>query len=453
MHTNLPPPKDKLYFLHKEDNHGFISKEGKLDFIRKETIKHGTTLLVDIAALAENYKMIGSHCPTAKVSAVIKNNAYGLGVENIAPVLYNSGCRDFFVSTFTEALELKLYQFGSNSPLFNNRFNGKESYIYKGLKRDNHAVIPPYVKGTINRNGELNVKIKGSSHLNDQVNIYVLHGLLEGQEEEFYKNNLVPVLNTLSQIKLWNNFAIKQNVKLPCILHLETGLLRLGLISEDVNQLHNHPELFENLNIIYIMSHFARADEDNHPSVKEQYDNFVNQIRLLPKSRYSLCSSYGIYTNNDFHLDLIRPAISLYGGNPMPYKPNIMKSVIYLNSSIFQIKDIKAGDKVGYGHTWQATKDGKIGILPIGYADGVLRSSSNKGFVYIDNIKVNMIGRVSMDLVAIDITDLPKHLQKEKQVVEIIGDNISINLIAQNANTINCEILNILTNRYPRYFL
>ncbi len=373
------------------------------DFIKNKILQNGSSIFIKKNAIMDNYNIIKSKLnDNIKIIPVVKNNAYGLTIEVIIPILLQCGAKEFFVANCFEAIELKKF-----------------------------------------------LKIQ-----NIECKIYVLLSFLPNQLNDFYTEGFIPVLNTKEEVLYYNDFAKSKKQTLCAVLQLETGMNRLGLSLEDVSDIKNNLDLYlSNINIEFIMSHFACADINNHPATLEQNNLFLKLITHLPKTKYSLSASYGVFLDIPIVEDIVRPAVALYGGNPTPYDDNPMQNVIYLFSSILQIKKLKAGDGVGYGLNWICNVDSEIAIIPIGYGDGILRNISQESYCYIDNIPVKIIGRVSMDCITIDITHLPQYLKNIGQIVEFIGDNLSLDDFAKQCNSIHCEIINNLSLRYPRYVI
>lgn len=262
--------------------------------------------------------------------------------------------------------------------------------------------------------------------------IYVFYGLLPGQEADFKAHNLIPVLNTTHQLNTWSK------TNLDGALHIDTGLNRLGLSLEDLPEAQQYKD-----RIKLIMSHLACSDEPNHPHNAFQLKNFQEKTQAFscPKS---LAASGGAFLSKDYHFDIIRPGISLYGGNPHPEKPSPVKNPVMWATKILQVKYIKSGDKVGYGCTFEAPHNMTIGILAHGYADGYLRSASSRGeCMYKDN-KCSVLGRISMDLIAVDLTNTDA---KEGEWVELIGEGISLDKLADFMRTISYEVITSLHAR------
>jgi alanine racemase len=351
-----------------------------------------TTLAVNLNAVRENYRILKKEASNAKVSAVVKANAYGLGVAAIAPQLNTEGCDSFFVANLDEALELR-------------------------------QILP-------------------------HVMIFVLHGILSGQEACFTQNNLRPVLNSTEQINIWQQHAIKKRKTLPCIIHFDTGMNRLGISASKVNGQHGFSiENTATLDIKYIMSHLACADEKEHAKNSEQLIEFKSLAKKFTGIKLSIANSAGVFLGREYHLDMVRPGIALYGGNPTINSQNRMKNVIKLTSKILQIERVDSAGTVGYGATHKITRGTKIATIAVGYANGYLRSLSDRGICAVNGHIVPVIGRVSMDLVTIDVTKIPDEKLFDAEV-ELIGDYISVNEVAQKAGTISYEIITSLGGRY-----
>lgn len=362
--------------------------------------KYGTCLVVDTKAIEENYYLVKKASGSSELSWVIKNDAYGLKIEHILPIIQKVDCKNIFVATLLEGIDVKNF--------YNNKY---------------------------------------------YANIYILNPILPNQEQELLDNNLIPVVNTLSQVIAWNNFAKIQDKKLPVLLHIETGINRLGLLREEIMYLYNNTKCLENLDIKYIISHFATASINRLETMEAQYNEFFDLIKYLPKSKYSLAASDALFIDKKYHFDLVRPAIVLYGAVIADFNQQIAKDVIYLYSTIQQVKTLSAGEKVGYGHLWEAKKQSKVAVLPLGYGDGIPRTLSGKAQVSISGHLCPIIGCVSMDLITIDITNLPEDLQVEGTIVEIIGSNISLEDFSISTHSLDCDVLNRLTTRYPRLYL
>ncbi len=378
--------------------------------MKKPSTKYSdSTLYIDLQAIEDNYLFFRDKAYPAQCGAVVKANAYGLGVEKIAPRLYSIGCRQFFVANLDEAVELR-------------------------------GILP-------------------------ESNIYVFHGVQEGQEEIFHEYNLIPVLNDIYQIELWNIYASKQSENFPAILHIDTGMNRLGLSIKNAEYISENQILTANLDIHFIMSHLACPSQLNHDKNTEQLELFNKVTSLFPDMKYSICNSSGIFLGSDYSFDMIRAGVGLYGVNSTICPNNIesiknssnddIKNVVRLISKIIQIHEIDSKQTVGYGAAYDAPIGSIIATIPVGYADGYLRSIANndcKSYIYIDGEKVPIIGVISMDLITVDITNISKKVAIATQV-ELLGDNCSVDMLAFMAGTIGYEILVNLGSRYNIVYL
>jgi alanine racemase len=328
---------------------------------------------------------------------MVKANAYGLGVNRVAPTLYEAGCRHFF---------------------------------------------------TANATGAMNVK-----RLLPDAMVYVLNGLTQGTDKFFVEHDLRPVLNDLGQIEHWSTTARKLGRKLNAIIQLDTGMARLGLPDYEIDMLAKRPELMDGIEIDYFASHLACADEHEHPLNGEQLHAFREALAKLPPAKASLANSAGIFLGPEYHFDLARPGYAVYGGNPTPGRPNPMEPVVQLHARIIQIREIKAGHPVGYGATYRARSAQRIATIPVGYADGYLRSLSSVGIARLAGREIPVVGRVSMDLVTLDVTELSESEAYVGAWVDLIWGPEKLDRMAGYAGTIGYELLTALGGRYPRHYL
>jgi alanine racemase len=361
----------------------------------------GAVLSIDLAALRTNYKTLAKKAGAADCGAAVKGNAYGLGIGPVSKALWAAGCRQYFVARPKEGEELR-------------------------------ALLPQAV-------------------------IYVLDGLFPGQAEFYAKLDLRPALISLEEVKEWVGFGRQYGRALPCALHVDTGINRLGLSMADMHALMLDQRLMKDLNVSLLMSHLACADDPSHPLNAKQRTRFQTVRAMLPKVPASLGNSSGNYLGKSFVNDLVRPGIALYGGNPTPGKRNPMKPVAILQGTVLQVRDVKKGETVGYSATWKAPRDSRIAVLGAGYKDGVPRSLSSRAKngpaqVAINGKRCPIVGRVSMDMMAIDITALkPGSVVKGAQA-EIFGHHIAIDEAAAWAGTISYELLTRLGSRYARVY-
>lgn len=362
----------------------------------------GATLKIDIAALQDNYRYLSQQAGSAVCAAVIKANGYGLGIENIVSALRPAGCEVFFVALAEEAQRARL-------------------------------AAP-------------------------DATIYVLDGLLPGSAEILSETEARPVLGSLDEIDEWAAFCRVHGRKLPAAVHIDTGMNRLGLPENDVRQLAETGERMDDIDVSLIMTHLACADQPEHPMNREQLVRFEKMSATLPAAPRSAANSAGVLNGPAYSFDLVRPGIAIYGGNPRPDHPNPMKQVVELYAFVLQIRHISPGETVGYGARFTAARATRVAILALGYADGVFRHlggdpSAAAGQVFIADKLVPVIGRISMDLIAVDITDIPADQCQRGSSVEILGRNITIDDAAAKAGTIGYEILTNLSQRYHRVYL
>jgi alanine racemase len=359
----------------------------------------GAVLAIDLGAIQRNWRLLAERSQPARCGAAIKGNAYGLGVEPVAKALWQAGCRDYFVARPKEGEELR-------------------------------TILPDAA-------------------------IYVLDGLFPGQAEFYARNNLLPALISIEEAQEWAAFGRVYGHKLPCAIHVDTGINRLGFSMHGFKALLADSQTFHDLDVTLLMSHLACADEPLHPLNERQRATFAEARKLLPGIPGSLANSSGIFLGKDFVHDLVRPGIALYGGNPVAPKPNPMQAVALLEGAILQVRDVSANETVGYGATWAMKRAGRIAILGTGYKDGVPRSLSVAGArndspqVMIGGKRCPIVGRVSMDMMAVDVTDV--HVKRGDRA-EILGPNILIDEAAHWAGTISYELLTRLGSRYARLY-
>jgi alanine racemase len=286
-----------------------------------------------------------------------------------------------------------------------------------------------------------------------EADIAVLGGLLPGTRSEFLAHRLMPVLNDLGQIEAWRDGAAGGAG--PAILHLDTGMARLGLPPAEVATLIDEPERLAGVELAAIMSHLACADEE-HPLNRRQLDAFRSALTTLPKAPASFANSSGIFLGPEYHFDIARPGVALYGGNPLPGRPNPMAQVVRLQGKILQVREIDSHTTVGYGATHKTSRPARIATVGVGYADGWLRSLSNRGSAVIGGQKVPLVGRVSMDLITLDVTGIDTALARPGAFVDLLGgaeNGRTVDDVAAEAGTIPYEILTSLGRRYHRVHL
>lgn len=363
----------------------------------------GAWLTIDLAALQDNYRLLADRAAPAECAASVKADAYGLGIAEVGPALYKAGCRRFFVALPGEGVTLR-------------------------------ALLPADVK------------------------IHVLGGVLPGAETAYLDHALDPVLNSLDDIDRWSAFAKMTNKgPLPALLHLDTGITRLGLLNPAIRALAKDPTRLDHIDIRFVMSHLACADEPENPMNREQLDRLNRFRSLLPgalqSAPVSFANSGGIFLGADYHFDMVRPGIALFGGNPRNLGPNPMREVVHLRAKILQVQDVDSQIPVGYGATYRTVGKSRIATVSVGYADGYFRSLGNKAECAINNMRVPVIGRVSMDIITIDVSKLPPESCRPGDFVDLIGGGIPLDEVAAHADTIPYEILTSLGPRFHRDYL
>ncbi len=352
-------------------------------------------LTVDLGALTRNYLALAARLAPARAAAVVKADAYGLGARQVAPALYTAGCRDFFVAQFAEALALR--------PVLGN-----------------------------------------------DARLYVLNGLLPGAESACAAHGIVPVLNGLEQVANWSATAQRLGRRLPAALQLDSGMCRLGLAPEDVEQLRAAPQRLDGVDLLFVMSHLACADEPASAQNGEQLATFRRLAASFPGAELCFANSGGVFLGPDYHAGLARPGIALYGGAPTSGVANPMAPVVRLDVRVVQTRTVPAGAHVGYGGAYVTDRETRLATLAAGYADGLPRHLGDRGAAWFGGTRLPIVGRVSMDSLTIDISALPPETLKLGSLVEIVGPHQTLEDIAAAAGTIAYEILTRLGHRYRR---
>lgn len=266
--------------------------------------------------------------------------------------------------------------------------------------------------------------------------VAVLGGLLTGAEPDYVAHDIMPVINSPEEIKrgTYNGKAI---------WHIDTGMNRLGIRPDELETLSGKPFM--------VMSHFACADDVDHPLTTHQGQVFASVIKNFPDSKHSLCNSSGLFRHPEWHYDMVRPGMALYGLNPTPETNNPMRQTVTLETRLLQIHQGKAGETVGYSATHTLIRDTKIGIVGLGYADGFLRSGSDKVILYSKGRPCPVLGRISMDLTAIDLGSCND--VHAGDWIEVLGPHQSPDTLAAVAGTIGYEILTDLGSRHERVYV
>ena len=356
-------------------------------------ITSGPWAEIDLAALCENFAMLCAATPNAETAAVVKSSAYGLGLAPVAQALAErENCRTFFVAYPEEGAEL----------------------------REALAKIAP------------------------DATIYVFNGPLPESLGIFDETALTPVINSLEQVRDWTT----HKAGAPCALHLDTGMNRLGAPLADLEKIAALP----GLNVNLFMSHLACGSDPAHKKNVEQRQTFVETAKYFPTVQRSLSASAGAMMDASYHFDLTRPGIALYGGSPFDNDNARIKPVVTLKAPIVQLRTLEAGESVGYSATFVAKRPTKIAVAAIGYGDGVPVAGSGKIETAINGARAPIAGRVSMDLVCLDVTDL-KDPPQIGEPVEFFGKSVSLFEAAQACGTIPYELLTGLGGRVDRRYV
>jgi alanine racemase len=349
---------------------------------------------IDLAAIVENWRQLARRADPAEAAATVKADAYGLGMTRVAPALAAAGARTFFVATLEEGIALRT--------------------------------------------------------LLATERIYVLNGVWPAGAQEMLRRELRPCLNSLEQISIWQ----ARGAGRPAALHIDTGINRLGLGPDEVEVLTEEPGRLAGIEFSLVMSHLACADESTHPLNRIQLERFRERTAALGLGGRvrSIAASSGIFLGPDFHFDLVRPGAALYGLASLTNHPNFMSQAVRLEGKIIQTRHVDRGMTVGYGATNSIEGPGRIAIVGLGYADGFPRSLGNRGYAVLGGERIPVVGRVSMDLIALDVSATPPERSLPGAMVELIGPNHSIEELASEAGTNGYEMLTALGRRYRRVY-
>ncbi|GAB6968651.1 alanine racemase [Komagataeibacter kakiaceti JCM 25156] len=358
----------------------------------------GALLEISLGAIAANYDMLNARTGSAICAAVVKADAYGLGAREVAPVLERAGAKVFFVAHLEEGVRLR-------------------------------------------------------AHVSPGARILVLHGPMPGTPRDFTGHDLCPVLNSMEQIADWRAHARRVGNALPAAIQVDTGMSRFGLSTADVETLAADPALLAGIGTRLVMSHLACADTPASPANAMQRARLLAMAARLPRAPLALAASSGIFLGPDYHFDLVRPGAALYGLTPDATRPNPLHPTVRLRARIVQVRTIGAGDGVGYGLTWRASGPRRIATLGIGYADGFLRHGADGGCAWLDDYRLPILGRISMDSTTIDVTDVPESVLDATTHVDMIGPRHSVDDVARCAGTIGYEVLTALGSRFHRAYL
>src|SRR5215813_6033254 len=337
-------------------------------------LETGGALTIDSAALQSNYRALKARTSLAECAAVVKADAYGCGIEPVVNALSAAGCRTFFVAHLTEGRAVR-------------------------------ALAP-------------------------EATIYALNGLSPGSAAAFARAHIRPAISSLQELAEWDAFCTTSGWRGGCALHFDTGMNRLGIAADEAAALANRIRMPDH-GITLVMSHFACADTPAHALNNRQIQLF-REIRVAFRGiTAALANSAGIFLGATTHFDLVPPGYALYGGNPTPGNPNPMLPVIGLKARILQVRALARGDTVGYGATWTAPRAARIAIVSAGYGDGYHRAaggpdSRSTAEVVIADTRCRIVGRVSMDLLAVDVTGLPESAARRGEPATLVGGSVDI---------------------------
>lgn len=358
-------------------------------------------LTVDLTAVVRNWHTLAAMAAPARCGAVVKADAYGLGATPVVRALLQAGCREFFVALIDEGIRLR-QSLGDAWP--------------------------------------------------SDARLHLLQGSLPGAEAECLQRGLVPVLNSLDQVQRWQALARAQGRVLPAALQVDTGMARLGLPPAVLDRLLQAPQGLAGIAPTLVMSHLVSAEDPADPVSGRQLALFRPCRALFPAAAGCLANSSGIFLGRDYHFDLVRPGAALYGVAPVLGRPNPMQQVVGVQARLIQWREIATGEAVGYNHTWRATRPTRLATVAVGYADGLLRSASNQGTLRFQGRRVPLVGRVSMDTVTVDVTDVDASLLVPGALFDVLDAQQDINSLAQQAGTNAYEILTSLGSRYRRQY-
>ncbi|ABE63082.1 alanine racemase [Nitrobacter hamburgensis X14] len=359
------------------------------------------TLTVDLDAIVANWRKLEKTAVPAECAGVVKADAYGCGARPVVRALSAAGCRTFFVATLDEA-------------------------------RVARAAAP-------------------------SADIYVLDGIFQNCADAFAAINCRPVIGDLNELAEWDVFCRRTGWAGGAAIHIDTGMNRLGFTLDEAQAILPRIDAGDH-GITLVMSHLACAETLNHPLNARQVAAFREIARLFSGVPASLANSSGIFLGPQYQFDLVRPGVALYGVNPTPEADNPMQPVVELKARIVQTRTIDKGESVGYGATWTARRTTRLAIVATGYADGYFRAGgSNDGTrgadVVVAGTRCPVAGRISMDLLAIDITDLPPNAGVRRgHLATLIGDGITVDELAHHFGTIGYEVLTSLGGRYRRIY-
>lgn len=355
----------------------------------------GARLDIDLGAIVANWRLLCRMHKSGPVAGVVKADGYGLGAPAVASALHQAGCRHFFVALPDEAVAI----------------------------RD---------------------RVPGAM-------VAVLDGLLPGAEGDYIAGGMTPVLGSLDEVDRWRDAARRAGRALPALLHVDTGMARLGLDARALAVLAQDHARLAGIDLRYVMTHLVASEEPENELNERQRHAFIAACAVLPPAPRSLANSSGIFLGAAWGSDLARPGAALYGINPTPGRPNPMRPVVRLSARVLAVRDVPAGATVGYNATWTASRPSRIATAAIGYADGWHRSLSGRGVACFDGRPLPLVGRVSMDLTTFDATEHPA--LRSGMWLELLGPHQTPDDVAVMAGTNGYEVLTSLAGRFNRTYI
>lgn len=357
---------------------------------------------VDLAAVVANWRAVAALVAPAECAAVVKADAYGLGAVRVVPALASAGCATFFVATIDEAAEVR-------------------------------ALAP-------------------------DARVYVLDGLLPGAAAALAASGARPVLGSLDEVREWAAHCRTARRRLPAAIHVDSGMNRLGLEAGEIDAVLSDPGLLQALELDFLMSHLASSDDSRSAQNRAQLRRFLAIAGRFPQVKRSLAASGGVLLGRSYDFDLVRPGLLLFGGRPSQSVGAPVVPAVRVEARVLQVRTVERGRKVGYSAGWTAPRRSRIAVVALGYADAVPRTASASndatgGFVAFRGRRAPMVGRISMDLVTVDVTDLKDAAPARGDLVEIIGQQISLEEAAHSFGTIPWEVLTRLSRRAARVYV
>ncbi len=354
-------------------------------------------LAVRLGSIAANYRRFQTLSSPAEIAGVVKADAYGLGAVPVAQTLMAAGCNTFFVARVEEGIALR-------------------------------PILP-------------------------EARIFVLDGAQPESARALPGHRLTPVLNSLAEVELWSQVARAEKRRLDCAIHIDTGMNRLGLPPAELSVLiENIRRKLFGFNVVLCMSHLACADDPDSQMNRVQLGRFRAALARLPPAPASLSASAGALLGKEYAFDLVRAGLGLYGGNPQANRPSPFAVAAVVTGKILQLRRVDRGESVGYGATFRVGRPSVLATVGLGYADGLMRAIGNKGQGAIAGERAPIVGRLSMDLLTLDVTDIAPDAVSVGRNVEFLGDTISLEELAGWAGTASYEVLTALGRRLSRHY-